>query len=77
MDIYSLAEKIKSKEDFEIFLDNLIDHFNLNKNNPDEWENTDLKDFLYALFRIINTDFEKEITWNKLADLFLTAKIYE
>lgn len=77
MNIYFFAEKIKSKEDFEIFLDMLIDHFNLNKNNPDEWENTNLKDFLYALLRVLYSESEEELNWNKLADLFLIAKIYE
>lgn len=84
MDIETIAEKIESKEDFDLFLKALFEDYS---KNLEEWENKNLKDFLGALFRCsksiegyyenwnIEYDFEKP-TWKMLSDIILGAKVY-
>jgi hypothetical protein len=79
------TEKIKTRQDFVIFLNELLADFQTNKNN---WENKDLGSFLEALSRYaedidgfyINTgqdvDADKA-SWKVIADMFMGARIYE
>ena len=77
--------KIKTRQDFVIFLDQLLTDLKTNKSH---WENRDLESFLEALSRYTedidgfylntkqNVDAD-EASWKVLADIFMGARIYE
>ncbi|MCL9771213.1 hypothetical protein NAT47_12390 [Flavobacterium sp. HXWNR69] len=77
--------KVTDRDSFAIFLDLLLKDF---KENPKEWENKSLEDFLEALSRYtediqgyydnmkMNIDANKP-DWKIFADIFMGARIYE
>ena len=79
------TEKIKTRQDFVIFLNELLTDLQTNKN---DWENKDLERFLEALSRYAedidgfyvntnqNIDADKA-SWKVVADMFMGARIYE
>ena len=84
-ELYISREGLKSKRDFDKFLDLLFKDY---KENPEKWENITLNDFLEALSAYsknidgyyknfnIEYDFNKP-TWKMFADILLGAKVYE
>mgnify|MGYP005851123009 CR=1 FL=1 len=85
MDIDTKAENIKSKEEFEVFLNDLKRDFESNK---EDWENNTLSEFLEALaaygkdidgyYQNMNIPFNRENpTWKVFAEILLGAKVYE
>lgn len=81
MGITELAEKVESKEDFVIFLQELQKDF---LNNRQEWENPELGRYLEAMEAFLNSSTEKSInkidftpSWSLFARIMITASIYE
>ena len=79
------TEKIRTRQDFIIFLNELLADFQTNKNN---WENQDLESFLEALSRYAegrdgfyantNQDVDADkASWKVIADMFMGARIIE
>lgn len=83
MKISDLNE-MSSVEDFRNFLESMIANF---RDHPEEWENSNLEDFLVAMASWIdsidsyvkNTGDEAATvaSWKTFAKLFCAAKIYE
>ena len=85
MNLEDLADNIKTKKDFEFFLEKLYSSL---KSNPENWENITLEDFLEALTAYtkdlegyyknwnISHDTEKP-SWKMFSDILLGARIYE
>ena len=79
------TNKIKTRQDFISFLNELLADY---KTNKDEWENKDLESFLEALSRY-GEDIEgfysatnqpvdaDNASWKVFADMFMGARIYE
>ena len=77
--------KVTDRDSFAIFLDLLLKDF---KENPKEWENKSLEDFLEALSSYsediqgyydnmkMNVDANQP-KWKTFADIFMGARIYE
>ncbi len=85
MDIYDYVEGIRTKQDFEKFLDMLVNDF---RNNTTDWENDDLEPFLDAFLRFTESidGYYKNMnlkvdtstpTWKMFAEMLLAAKVYE
>ncbi len=85
MVIEDLADSITSKEDFDRFLEVLIRDQDV---NGDEWENRDLRSFLFGLqgftkdiegyYRNRREDFSVErVSWRTIAHILLAATVYE
>jgi hypothetical protein len=74
IDMYDLAEQIKSKEEFDLFLKLFLKDCIRNCSN---WENNTLERFFEALYAYSKDRNEVELSWNYFADLLLAAKIYE
>ena len=81
MDITELARKIESKEDFIVFLQELQKDF---LNNPQEWENTELCEYLEAMEGFLIGSTENSLnkidftpSWNLFARIMIVASIYE
>lgn len=73
--IYQLAQQIKNKKDFEIFLKELRDNF---YNNKSDWDNDRLDLFLEGLYGYnYDSDNNEEATWEKFAEMLLAARVYE
>lgn len=80
----SNMNKINSREDFLVFMRLLKKDF---KNNPSEWENNTLELYLEGIESwiedmdgyYINANLLKpeNIDWQFLANVFMSAKIYE
>ena len=79
------TDKIKTRKDFVIFLNELLSDLHTNK---DHWENRDLESFLEALSRYaedingfyLNTNQDVDpdkASWKVMADMFMGARIYE
>ncbi|MEK6153141.1 hypothetical protein WIW50_07775 [Flavobacteriaceae bacterium 3-367] len=85
MDLDSIAENIRNKKEFEVFLKELKLDFETNKEN---WENFTLAKFLEGIsaytedlegyYKNMKIPFDRENpTWKVFADILLGAKIYE
>ncbi|MFA9949988.1 DUF7660 family protein [Dentiradicibacter hellwigii] len=81
-----LADNVQSKADFLLFLDSLIQDFNINKA---EWENKNINDYLLSI-EIFTEYFENYYknnslpipqvdaqAWRLFADILMAGKIYE
>jgi len=83
MDINSKVDQIKSRDDFALFVRDLLEDF---KNNPQSWEHRSLKRFLEGVkfwlehMEEISTEMNDpspcELTWKKVGLAFLSAKYY-
>ncbi|WP_118973132.1 DUF7660 family protein [Taibaiella koreensis] len=79
-----IASGIQSKDSFLAFLELLIKDL---KDNPGDWENRSLADFLEALHRWADTmeayyrntgqPVPTRIDWKVFADMLLAARCYE
>jgi hypothetical protein len=81
MELFEIAEKVKNKEDFVIFLKALSEDF---LNNNEEWENPELGRYLDAMEAFLDSSTDQSIskidftpTWRLFAEIMLTARIYE
>jgi hypothetical protein len=84
MDLYKEIENIATKEDFLRFMELLIDNF---RNNPDDWENKSLENYLESIqswvedmdgyYKNNNIQTPESISWNFFANVLYAAKIYE
>lgn len=74
MDIYKQAELIKSQDDFNMFLKNLIKDF---ENNFEEWDNNDLLSFLKGLYGYSSDKIQDKLEWNTFAEILLGSIVYE
>ena len=84
MNINEKIKSINSREEFIQFLDAL--RFNLSQ-NPSEWKNLSLEDFLEALsgwtqdmdgyYKNNNMSVPLSPSWRSLAEMFVAAKYYE
>lgn len=83
-DIEKTAENVQTKQDFITFIEamqaDLID-------NPSDWQNKNLLDFLEALGRWTedmdgyyinhNLPIPENVSWNVFTDILMAARIYE
>lgn len=73
-DIYSMSKDVRSKADFELFMQKLQEDYVLNQ---DVWENNQLESYLQGLLGyILDTPFE-DISWGVLSEALLAARVYE
>jgi len=78
------ANKVNSKEDFIEFIGTLIRSL---KDNPEEWENKTLQDYLLAMqswtedmdgyYINNNLPIPQGVTWKVFADILMAATMYE
>ena len=81
MDITDFAEGVKTKEDFIRFLETFF-HSLIKK--EDDYENIDLKSFLFAMQRFLSDSNEKSLvpfdftpSWKMFAMLLIATSVYE
>ena len=84
-ELINFAQKISSKEEFDFFLQCLVQDY---VDNRDEWENTDLLSYLVGLSGYVSSmegyykNMEENIdvnfiTWRIVAQMLIAASIYE
>lgn len=85
MDIHDFADTIKTKKDFDKFLELLLDNLRSNKS---DWENSNLENYVdgiygftksirgYYMHRKESVDLEKP-TWKMIATILLAARNHE
>ena len=84
MDIYDLAETVKTKEDFVVFIKALVDDL---QHNEDSWENPQLDRFLEAFgawvkdmdgyYMNMQLPPPQNINWSVIVDMLMAARVYE
>ena len=84
VDLYTLAQNAKSKNDFAAFINALLLDL---KNNPQDWENKRLEDYLEAMQSWIedmdgyyinqNLPVPENVSWKVFVDILMAARIYE
>ncbi|MBC2582957.1 hypothetical protein [Clostridium sp. DJ247] len=84
MSVHEEIKTVKTKEDFINFLGKLATD---KKNNPVEWENKTIENYLESIQSWIedmegyyennNIEVPKNIDWNFFATVFYVGKIYE
>jgi len=73
-ELYLLVKNIKTREDFEDFLEILVADYSKNK---EAWQNDTLRSYLEALHGF-NYDSEKDRpSWKAFAEMLLAARHYE
>jgi len=73
-ELYDALQNVKSRSDFEVFLDKLVHDYTGNK---ESWDNDTLKSFLEALHGF-NYDSENDRpSWKAFAEMLYAARIYE
>ena len=82
--IESIARSVNTKDDFVKFIGALIQDF---KNNPTEWENKTLENYLEAMqswtedmegyYKFNKIDLPNSIPWKIFTDILMAAKMYE
>ncbi len=85
MEIDDLAERIGSRDDFEEFMQRLVEDF---QKYGEDWDNAELKEYLGAMRRFVgdipgyyknrgeSINIEKP-TWRVFADILLGARVYD
>lgn len=68
--IYNLANAVSTKKDFENFMKLFI------KNYMD-WDNNTLESFLEGLHGYIKDTEDDTMSWKKLSEILLAARVYE
>lgn len=69
-----LVQNVKSREDFEIFLEKLVSDYNERK---EDWDNDTLKSYLQSLHGYnYNSDNDRP-SWKLFAQMLLAARFYE
>ncbi len=84
LELYEIADKVKTKDDLVIFLTALADDL---KKNKDEWENQSLYQYIEAIsswlesmeivYENADLEFPDNPSWSTIADIFYVGKIYE
>ena len=74
IDMYKFAGQIKSKKDFDTFLQIFLKDF---YKNCSDWENNSLERFIEALCAYSKDKGEVVLSWAFFAELLLAAKVYE
>ncbi len=74
MDIYEIAKKVETQEDFVNFLQAFRADF---EQNQYEWENSNLSDFLNGLEGYCSDKKQDGSGWKILAEILLAARVYE
>lgn len=73
-ELYQMVQDIKTREDFEFFLEKLVTDYNQNKG---DWQNDTLRSYLEALHGInYNSDNDRP-SWKVFAEMLLAARLYE
>lgn len=73
-ELYRIVKDIKTREDFEFFLEKLVTDY---KQNKEDWQNDTLKSYLDALHGFnYNSDNDRP-SWRAFAEMLLTARFYE
>lgn len=73
-DIYTISQNVRSKVDFELFMRKLQEDY---ATNQSIWENNQLEAYLEGLLGYISDATFEEISWGKLSEALLAARIYE
>lgn len=73
-DIYTISQNVRSKVDFELFMRKLQEDY---ATNQSIWENNQLEAYLEGLLGYIADATIDEISWGKLSEALLAARIYE
>lgn len=83
-DFINQIEKIEDRNEFIVFVDQLVLDL---KNNPDEWANKTLVEYLEAIsswtedmdgyYRNRNASIPENIPWKVFANILTAAKMYE
>lgn len=68
------AQNIKTREDFEFFLEKLVSDYNQNK---EAWQNDTLKSYLEALHGFNYNSEKDRPSWKAFAEMLLAARLYE
>jgi hypothetical protein len=84
IDLHQKLNEITCKDDFVFFIESLQDDL---KNNPTEWENKTLEDYLDAIgawtddmdgyYSNVGIDMPAHIDWKVFATILVAAKMYE
>ena len=76
MSIFEECKQVNDRDSFLAFLKNLAADFS---DNPDEWENRTIKDYLESISSWVEDSGEESehIDFKKMAKLFYVGKIYE
>ena len=73
-ELYDALQNIKSRSDFELFMNELVKDYTDNK---ESWDNDTLKSFLEALHGF-NYDSENDRpSWKAFAEMLYAARVYE
>ncbi len=73
-ELYRIVKDIKTREDFEFFLEKLVTDY---KQNKEDWQNDTLKSYLDALHGFnYNSDNDRP-SWRAFAEMLLAARFYE
>jgi len=84
MELMEQAKKIQTRDDFVVFLHNLLRDL---RECPERWENASLEAYLEAMaawvqdmdgyYRNRGEKVPKHLTWQHLGEILLAAGIYE
>lgn len=84
MDFTQKIDEINSREDFVSFVELLFSNL---KNNPEEWENKTLPDYLESMaswtedmdgyYQNMGLPMPENINWKVFANILIAAKMYE
>ena len=76
MSIYEESVQVNDRNSFLVFLRSLAKDF---AENPDEWENRTITDYLESISAWVEDSGEEpeQVDFKKMANLFYVGKIYE
>ena len=76
MSIYEESVQVNDRNSFLVFLRSLAKDF---AENPDEWENRTITDYLESISAWVEDSVEEpeQVDFKKMANLFYVGKIYE
>jgi len=84
MNLSNLAKTVKTKDDFIIFINALVDDL---RQNRDSWENSQLDQFLCAFgtwvkdmdgyYMNMQLPPPQNINWSAIVDMLMAARVYE
>ncbi len=76
MSIYEESVQVNDRNSFLVFLRSLAKDF---AENPDEWENRTITDYLESISAWVEDSVEEpeQVDFKKMAKLFYVGKIYE
>lgn len=84
MELHEDADRVATREDLARFVELLRSDL---RNNPGDWENPSLEDFLESLsawlevmpqaYKNLGRDITENPTWGDVAQILLAARMYE